>query len=43
MSDDGLPGVAMAVAMLIGVLFTAGMVVRVLLWTLSAAMVLVQS
>jgi hypothetical protein len=42
MSDDGAPGVAMEVALLVGMLITADLAVRMLLWMLSAAMVLVQ-
>lgn len=39
MSDDGLPGVAMVVAMLIGMVFTMGICVKMLLWLLSGVMV----
>lgn len=40
MSDDGPPGVAMVVAMLIGVAFTIGLCARALLWLLSTVMVI---
>ena len=39
MSDDGLPGLAMVVAMLIGLICTVGLCVRVLLWLLSGVLV----
>lgn len=42
MSDDGLPGVAMVAALLVGTFLAAGLALRSLLWFLVAMMVLVQ-
>ena len=42
MSDDGLPGVAMVAALLVGTLLTAGLALRSLLWFLVTVMVFVQ-
>ena len=42
MSDDGLPGVAVVAAMLVGMLAVAGFALRLLLWFFVAVMVLVQ-
>ena len=42
MNDDGLSGVAMVAALLVGMLLAAGLALRSLLWFLVAVMVLVQ-
>ena len=42
MSDDGLPGVAMAVALLVGLAVNVALLAKLLLIAFSAAPVLVQ-
>ena len=42
MSDDGLPGVAMAVALLVGLAVNVALLAKLLLIAFSAALVLVQ-
>ena len=39
MTDDGMLGIAMVVAMLIGMVFTVGLCVRVIMWLLSGVLV----
>ena len=39
MTDDRMPGIAIVVVMLIGMVFTVGLCVRVIMWLLSGGLV----